>query len=165
MTSAAKLATDKGLAAVGVQQIADAAGVTKGGFFHHFPSKQALVDAVIDEMMGALTVEIERRMADDPIPRGRFTRAYLDMVFEGDSHSELWMPLWASMITEPSMRMTWLTWFNGQLEKHRATDTGVHLEAVRYATDGLWLGDLVGVLPADRAALHQQLLNMTKITS
>lgn len=37
----------QGLAAVTVQDIAQAAGVSKGALFHHFASKQALVDAAI----------------------------------------------------------------------------------------------------------------------
>lgn len=162
MESAANLAADKGLAAVGVQQIADAAGVTKGGFFHHFPSKQHLVDAVVDEMMQALSADIDERMAADPMPQGRFTRAYLEMIFGSGARHEPWMPLWASMITDPSLRQVWLAWFNGQLEKHRDTDAGVHLEIVRFATDGIWLGGLVGILPADQASLHEDLLAMTK---
>ncbi|RYG89090.1 MAG: TetR/AcrR family transcriptional regulator, partial [Alphaproteobacteria bacterium] len=48
---AARLAVEQGLAAVTVQAVSDAAGVTKGGFMHHFPSKQALVDAVFTELI------------------------------------------------------------------------------------------------------------------
>ena len=42
---AAKLAAEQGVAALSVQAVADAAGVTKGGLFHHFPSKQVLLEA------------------------------------------------------------------------------------------------------------------------
>jgi DNA-binding transcriptional regulator YbjK len=42
LEQAARLAVEQGVAAVTVQAIADAAGVTKGGLTHHFPSKQAL---------------------------------------------------------------------------------------------------------------------------
>jgi len=38
----------RGYAAVGVQEICDQAGVNKGSFYHFFPSKQALVLAVIE---------------------------------------------------------------------------------------------------------------------
>ncbi|MBP8939478.1 MAG: helix-turn-helix transcriptional regulator, partial [Agrobacterium sp.] len=41
---AAKLAADQGVAALSIQAVADAAGVTKGGLFHHFASKQALLE-------------------------------------------------------------------------------------------------------------------------
>jgi len=36
-----------GLAALTVQDVAQAAGVSKGALFHHFSSKQALVDEAV----------------------------------------------------------------------------------------------------------------------
>ena len=46
MDEAKKLAIESGISAITVQAVASAAGVTKGGFLHHFPSKQALIDAI-----------------------------------------------------------------------------------------------------------------------
>jgi AcrR family transcriptional regulator len=59
---AAKLAVEQGLAAVTVQAVSDAAGVTKGGFTHHFPSKQALIDTVFHELLEKLGHDLDRRM-------------------------------------------------------------------------------------------------------
>jgi len=41
---AAKLFRERGLAAVGVAELMDAAGMTHGGFYKHFSSKDALID-------------------------------------------------------------------------------------------------------------------------
>ena len=48
---AATLALEQGLANVSVQAVSAAAGVTKGGLFHHFPSKQALVEGVAADLI------------------------------------------------------------------------------------------------------------------
>ena len=82
LDQAARLAVEEGLAAVTVQAVSDAAGVTKGGFIHHFPSKQALIDAVFEELLDTLSDDLDRRLAADPQPYGSFTRAYVESVFE-----------------------------------------------------------------------------------
>lgn len=64
---AAELAARQGLTGVTVQAVSDAAGVTKGGFFHHFPHKQALLDAVFDAFMAEREQEIDALIAADPI--------------------------------------------------------------------------------------------------
>jgi AcrR family transcriptional regulator len=42
---------DKGYAVTSVQEIADAAGVTKGAFYHHFDSKEDLLRLIHDEFI------------------------------------------------------------------------------------------------------------------
>jgi AcrR family transcriptional regulator len=49
--SALKLFGEKGYAVTSVQEITDAAGVTKGAFYHHFESKQDLLRLIHDEFL------------------------------------------------------------------------------------------------------------------
>jgi TetR/AcrR family transcriptional repressor of nem operon len=44
VTVAAKLFRERGIAAVGVAELMEAAGMTHGGFYKHFSSKDALID-------------------------------------------------------------------------------------------------------------------------
>ena len=70
MDEAKKLAIESGISAITVQAVASAAGVTKGGFLHHFPSKQALGLAVIDEILAGMVDLIwsqHLKQFDDPI--------------------------------------------------------------------------------------------------
>ena len=46
------LMTEAGYAGVTVDDVTARAGVAKGAFYHHFPSKRALLDAVIDQLQG-----------------------------------------------------------------------------------------------------------------
>jgi AcrR family transcriptional regulator len=45
--------------ATGVAEICQRAGVTKGGFYHHFPSKQALFLEMLDQWLEGLDSQIE----------------------------------------------------------------------------------------------------------
>lgn len=158
--AAGRLAVEKGLPALSVKEISEAAGVSKGGFFHHYPSKHALIDEIISDLMVWLDEKIESHMAEDPVLHGRFTRAYVQMIFEGDFHTDHWLAIWASLYSVPDLGRTWLNWFNARLERHHDTDSDVYLEAVRFAADGFWLGQLVGVVPANRTALGKHLLSL-----
>lgn len=158
-----RLAVEKGLAALSVQAVASAAGVTKGGFFHHFPNKQALISAVFEEMLGEVDREIDGLMASDAEPHGAFTRAYVESIFrlEQEAKGGPWASLSISMLADPDLRVLWSDWLERRMERHRSTDDGVTLEAVRLAADGIWLADLTEVRLPDRCRLREHLLQST----
>ncbi|MDQ1833378.1 TetR/AcrR family transcriptional regulator [Massilia scottii] len=52
LSCAAKIAVEEGQAGVTVQAVAQAAGVSKGGLFHHFANKQALVESMTPRSSG-----------------------------------------------------------------------------------------------------------------
>jgi AcrR family transcriptional regulator len=166
LDSAARLAVEEGLAGVTVQAVADAAGVTKGGLLHHFPNKQALVEAVFSGLLERLDAEIDTYLVADKMPHGRFTRAYVEAVFADYERgaSSPWAPLSVSMIMDPDLRQLWSEWLEGRLERHRETDKGSTLEIVRLAADGVWLAYMVkaaGTPSVDLRALHPKLIAMT----
>ena len=156
---AARLAMEQGLAGISLQAVASAAGVTKGGLFYHFPNKQALIEAVCMDFLQTLDRIINEFLAQRPEQYGCFTRAYVETVFTSDSTP------WASpslhLLTESRLRALWLSWLQGRLTQHQATDADPALEVVRYAADGVWLADLVQGADrtrSSRAELRAQLL-------
>ena len=132
---AAKLALEQGLSAVTVQAVCHAAGVTKGALFHHFPSKQALVEGVVADLIAQLDAEIDAAMAKDPRPYGRYTRAYVDITLHDPMMTEgsQWAALHISILAEPPLRRMVSAWFAERLHRHRDTDGSADLEFVRLA--------------------------------
>jgi TetR/AcrR family transcriptional regulator, transcriptional repressor for nem operon len=51
---------DRGVDAVGLNELMGAAGLTRGGFYNHFSSKDALVDAVLAEAMASGLDNLDR---------------------------------------------------------------------------------------------------------
>lgn len=85
---AARLSLEQGIAAVTLDAVSQAAGVSKGGLLHHFPNKVALLDGLFDELVARFDRSIEEAMAADDIEKGRFTRAYLTVCFALDREAE-----------------------------------------------------------------------------
>lgn len=138
---AAKLAVERGTAAVTIQAVAEAAGVTKGGLFHHFPNKQALIDAVVLDLIEQFNVEIDSYMAKDAQSHGSFTRAYVEATF-GDRGLGIKSPMAAmaiSVVTDPCVKHAWSEWLADRLRHHNDTDSAPMLEIVRLAADGAWM--------------------------
>lgn len=60
-----------GLAALSLRRAARSAGVSPAAPYHHFPDKQALLDAIATQGFGALTSAMETRMAEETDPNAR----------------------------------------------------------------------------------------------
>lgn len=155
LAAAESLAAANGVQSLTIQAVAAAAGVTKGGLLHHFPGKDALIRALQDLSFSAFEAEIDRLMAADPQPHGRFTRAYIRACLAPapapapGASAALITALWA----EPDLRRDWHGWMTRQEARHAATDGGTALKLLRFAADGVWLAmndgqDVQTLLPA-----------------
>lgn len=128
----------QGLHGLTTDAVARAAGVSKGGLFHHFASKPALIEAVAAEALVRMEQAIDALMSPDPARPGRFTRAYVEAVVR-DTGSE-WSLLSLLLLAEPSMQRLWDDWIAARMQAHAATDAGPDLAILRLAADGIWLG-------------------------
>ena len=161
LQSAVTLAATQGVSALSLQQVAEAAGVTKGGLLHHFPSKQALIDAVFDLLVTQFGDSLQDVMALDPEPYGRFTRAYLELSLLDVSALDEGSALWRSVVADPHLSARWGGWLTELLAQFGADESGPALEAVRFAADGIWMGLFANITPGDRVALREYLRSLT----
>lgn len=92
--AALQLVDEGGPAAVSVREAARRAGVSPGAPFRHFPSRDALMQAVAEEAQRRFRAEIEAALAgapaDDPLARFRcLGLAYLRWAIRNPTHFEI----------------------------------------------------------------------------
>jgi AcrR family transcriptional regulator len=77
---AAELFAEKGFRATTVRDIADAAGVLSGSLYHHFDSKESIVDKLLSEFLNDLLVQYQQVMVDGGSPRAMLER-FIEVAF------------------------------------------------------------------------------------
>lgn len=82
LDAAEKLILTRGVGQLGVEAIAAEAKVSKGGFFHHFATKDDLLLAVLDRLIAQVDAVITAVAANDPEPRGARLRAQIALTFD-----------------------------------------------------------------------------------
>lgn len=157
----------KGMQGLTLDAVAKNADISKGGLLHHFPSKRALTHGLFDSLLKEFDLHIEKAMALDKNPQGRYTRAYLKVnsTLYNPRNSHLMAILTLAMSTDEQLRQQWLDWHNHHLKQDGRTDESLNCSIVRLAADGLWLSALTQtpkITPKQYKALIQKLVEISQ---
>lgn len=165
---AARLAAKQGMASVTLDAVSGASGVSKGGLLHHFPTKNALLDALFESLLERFDEELDERMRADPLPHGRFTRAYLlacASIREKRDDSSQWAQVTIAMLAEPRLRERWRQWVRERADEYVGTDSSLDAQMVRFAADGLWLADMTESHEIDATERSALIARLTELTT
>jgi AcrR family transcriptional regulator len=156
LDAAGRVVARQGIANLTLESVAAEAGVSKGGLLHHFPSKDRLVEAMVqrsaESWRGCYRSAYERT-SEGP---GRMARAVLSHCL---SDAQCWTEelrssssaVFAALAQNPSL-----------IEPMRAAYTELHTliaqddlppgvgETVIAAIDGLWMDWVLGLVPLDQ---------------
>lgn len=142
------------------QSVAHEAGLTKAGLMYHFPSKDAMMIAVIDHVIARWQRELQEVLG---VPLAQSTladrvRAFVRFAGDGGVTAGEFV-VFSEAVRRPELSAPWLdylqTWF-GFGEDADASS----LLLVWLAANGLWVAEATGVLAigtAQRAALLERL--------
>lgn len=80
LSAATKLFAQKGFDRTSVQEIVEAAGVTKGAMYHYFDSKDDLLSEIYGRVLRLQTEQLEKVAATEAPVRDRLRQAAVDVV-------------------------------------------------------------------------------------
>ena len=139
LDAAAALAVREGVTALGVERVVKEAGVSKGSFFYHFPTKEEMVRALLDHVAQSCMDEVEAAIADG----ARFSDAMIEMVVrELTENGALIAVLVSSVALDPTLRAKLTersqTWRARMIEEDGLPPERADL--LRIAIDGAMIG-------------------------
>lgn len=163
LEAAARRIGKDGVQGLRLEAVAKDAGVSKGGLFHHFPNKAALLEGLYEEQYQQFEQELEELIAADPIAHGRFSRAYLRVTCEGLSQDEH-LTFFSLVLGDAEFRARMVKWMQERLARHADTDSFPEATVVIHATDGLWMSSMIddqNAMAKLRESTRETLLQMT----
>jgi AcrR family transcriptional regulator len=145
------------------------ANVSKGGFFHHFATKEALLGALMDRLAAGIEEQAAALVTADTRSVGRVLRAQISLVFdmpprERERTRALVLALLSAVLDQP--RVAQRARRANEVALASATRDGVGLGpalVVQLALDGYFLGESFGTLKLDAArklAIRETLLSL-----
>ena len=134
---------------VSLDSAARAGGVSKPGLMYHFPTKQALLEGLVDHLVDGYETDLQALLPQgmEPTPEARM-QAYLE-----------WATTYAHdaadlvMLTDPKLRIPmtarWAERFRPwtELPPDLSPRRRARLNAVRLLADGCWYSDATNILP------------------
>ena len=167
--AAAHLVLANGINRVTLEQIALEAGVSKGGLLHHFPTKQALLSGLMEQVGEVFGSRIQRHCAQEPVGQpGRLARAYIRASFEYEADELHLTNAIAKVVSEFPELIEELQGYFQQIDQDMQQDglPAARATVIRLACDGLWLSELIGGASMDdelRKQMRDELLAMTHL--
>lgn len=153
LAAAEDLVIREGVGKLTLDSAAKEAGVSKGGILYHFPSRAALVSAMVERFVVSFEADLVAHDAYSKEP-GAFTRAYLEASLQpaessvDPRESRLGGALLAGVTSDPEllepMRQRYEAWQSSLESDGLAPEVAT---VVRLTAEGLWLADLFGLAP------------------
>jgi AcrR family transcriptional regulator len=155
LRAAATVVAERGYSALTLDAVGAAIGVSKGGVLYHFPTKEALVAALLEELTAGFDADQSAAHAADPVAPGAWTRAFVSASFDprqDEPTQQSTAGLLAAVAHDPALLEPLRDHYRRWIE--RLADDGlpdVDAHVVRLAADGLWAADLFELAPPDPA--------------
>ena len=174
LDAAERLIRARGVGQLSVEAVAQEAEVSKGGFFHHFASKDELLVALMDRLVAQVQVQLEARAAEDPEPRGALLRAQVALAFDlGREAFEQFISLILAFLqvatSQPALVKRGQQINAETIARDEAQGIPVgNAIAIQFALDGYGLAMGVGstsLTPKQEAAFREVLISLAQPTS
>jgi len=170
LAAAAEIVVREGASKLTLDAVAERCGLSKGGILHHFSTKDALIIAMIDDVVGQFEADLQRNMQGEMGP-GSFARAFLRACLDREGIVTRTIKVSAGILAAVAINTQLLAPLRSRYAEWtlRLEDDGIDpaiAELVRSAADGLWLGNVLelgSTSAALRKRMFAKLIEMTQL--
>ncbi len=170
LDAAEQLVKEHGAGSLTFERLAEVSGVTRGGITYHFPTKLALLEALVERDIGqwkAVTEELAPRRAM-PTDLAQTLGQLRTCCAEDEDHQRLVAGLIAAAVHEPELLGPVRAFYAARYDGRAWTDRELKLFVIDLAADGLfWQGvfDIYGLPDDVRPRLNAMLEQLAETWS
>ncbi|MGG3448524.1 TetR/AcrR family transcriptional regulator [Domibacillus aminovorans] len=164
LAATSRIINTQGVSRLTLENVAQEAGVSKGGLLYHFPNKKALIMGVLNQIIQRYTDSFLTPSNQDTDP-GETLRAYIEVSLKDPQ--QMTSGLLAAMTSDPELLAPFQEHY--ELWQKQIEEDGVDpviATIIRLAVDGLWFSDMFGLAPIQdnlRENVLNELLTMTRV--
>nr|WP_296766522.1 TetR/AcrR family transcriptional regulator [Rhodococcus sp. (in: high G+C Gram-positive bacteria)] len=165
----AELFAERGFRSTTVREIGDAAGVLSGSLYHHFDSKETIIEEILtsylDNLMATYTEIVDRELAPVDTLRALITAAFVSLgphraaitVIQNERNYLSQFPRFGYLTTaEADVRRIWVKVIEDGIAQGLFRDDLDPVIAYRFLRDSVWVAvrwfDTTGTLSAEQLA-------------
>lgn len=171
LDAAEQVLVREGPGGLSIDAVVAGAQVSKGGFFHHFESREALLDAVMERLTAHLGEALAAAVAAGPPAPGAAQRAQVALAFELPEAERRRSQALVLALVEAARHSPGLATRSARALRRSVAEAAAEgldegdALVVQLALDGYWLGEALGTLGLggrQRAALRRSLERLTR---
>ncbi|GAB6930616.1 TetR/AcrR family transcriptional regulator [Paenibacillus sp. JCM 10914] len=159
-----QLVREMGASHLTLDAVAREAGVSKGGLLYHFPTKESLIQAALEDFLDRFDSDTVAETTSSTTLHNGWAQAYLKKTFEiSKDDLEMSFGILAAASSNPDllepMRQRYLAWHSRMIAE---CEDPIEATIARLAADGIFFCELFGFAPLDnqlRADTLSYLLN------
>ncbi|GAX34017.1 TetR/AcrR family transcriptional regulator [Nodularia sp. NIES-3585] len=170
--SASQVVIDKGIEALTLDAVAQQAGVSKGGLLYHFPSKDALMQGMVEQLIQDFETALQAEYDKDDAPGipGQWVRAYIRASLQISKQTLALIARLSSIAANSPHLFESAHTYQQQWQQRIETDglNPIQATLILLAIDGLWLSEMFQIgAPEEplRTQVLEALFAMTRVTT
>ncbi|MGJ7911558.1 TetR/AcrR family transcriptional regulator [Neobacillus sp. LXY-1] len=165
LDAAYALILEEGVSRLTLNAVAAKASVSKGGLLYHFPSKEALITGMIQDLFGQFNQQMRHETNEDEHSPGKWTRAYVKTTFLSGEREEKELRISAGLLAALENRSELLqpaqAFYQDWQEKMETDGIDPAIATVcRLAADGLWFSEMFGLAPLLDMDMRERVINI-----
>jgi AcrR family transcriptional regulator len=170
LQAACKLIEEQGMTHFTLENIAQRANVSKGGLLYHFPSKEILVQAMIEIFLKELKSSLRKDFLlssqenDRTIQSINWLKNYIHICFNQKIYlNQYKYAILAALTMDPKFLLPVRKFIKESQEEMLSLDFPTIATMIRLTCEGLWLSELFGFQMVDdrtRINIKQKLLDL-----